>query len=525
MNEIIFQIITSTPDGTGLATSGREMQQAFNGNFTIVKRYLDILLDVVSTQVSSENVRQFRVDTSTTPYKVYYSLDDETVENPEWIYLSANFSDLVGEPRDNIALKEELDSKADADVVTDMQGTVLTHTAQISDLSSRVTPLETITATHTTQINTINDVIPHTVRNPNNTLLYLRFNSVERKLEYSINGTNWNNVADTGVSWTDITGNPEDSAPLNRMVNNLIEDAQQAQGGYATKGELLDHTSDTDNPHQVTAEQLGLGNVLDRLDALEGGGQALVDYSLSDFLDLVADQKSYYVSSQFVNQDDYSDWTKLADIDESNPYTTTEGYPVTVAMNPNDPIVYTGRNLYVTTSSKVDNGITFTLNNDGTYNFTGTSTAQANNYNDVSVKESKLMNGETSTLSSTKALPSGVRVMVEGYRDNTWVRHIFGANQWLSNERQELTGPVDLSDINKIRFTLRVDNDITPNMQNYGFQLENGSKTSFEKYVGGKVVYLPKYYKLKDVTQEGEPNAYELYFSQNAKDYIDAHTI
>lgn len=339
MNEIIFQIITSTPDGTGLATSGREMQQAFNGNFAIVKRYLDILLDVVSTQVSSEDVRQFRVDTSTTPYKVYYTLDDETVENPEWIYLSANFSDLVGEPRDNIALKEELDSKADADVVTDIQGTVLTHTSQISDLSGRVTPLETITATHTTQINTINTVIPHTVRNPNNTLLYIRYNSVERKLEYSTDGNNWYNVADTGVSWTDITGNPEDSVPLNRMVNNLIIDAQQQAGGYATSQDLLNHTSNTNNPHQVTAEQLGLGNVLTRLDALESGEASKADYCLSEYEGMQTTSQSYYISSKFIDQSLYSDWTILATIDANNSYTTTEGWVIDININPYDPVV------------------------------------------------------------------------------------------------------------------------------------------------------------------------------------------
>lgn len=339
MNEIIFQIITSTPDGTGLATSGRGMQQAFNGNFAIVKKYLDILLDVVSTQVSSENVRQFRVDTSTTPYKVYYTLDDETVENPEWIYLSANFSDLVGEPRDNIALKEELDSKADASVVTDIQGKVLTHTSQISDLGSRVTPLETITATHTTQINNINTVIPHTLRNPNNTLLYIRYNSVERKLEYSTDGNNWYNVADTGVSWTDITGNPEDSVPLNRMINNLIVDAQQQAGGYAPSQDLLNHTSNMNNPHKVTAEQLGLGNVLTRLDALESGESTKADYDLSTYKTIQAEHQCYYISSIYLNQNDYSDWSLQATVDAEHTYTTPEGWEIDVNINPYDPVV------------------------------------------------------------------------------------------------------------------------------------------------------------------------------------------
>lgn len=146
-----------------------------------------------------------------------------------------------------------------------------------------------------------------------------------------------------------------------------------------------------------------------------------------------------------------------------------------------------GKNLFVTPESVESNGITFTLNENGTYDISGTATAQANAiiFEDISWLE----NGETYTLSANQPLV-GVYAYVEAYSGNTWVRHILGGGQYLSPDRQTLTGQVNVSGADRIRFVIRVQPGATVDMSNLGIQLELGdTATEFAPFTltGGAV--------------------------------------
>ena len=139
-----------------------------------------------------------------------------------------------------------------------------------------------------------------------------------------------------------------------------------------------------------------------------------------------------------------------------------------------------GKNLFNGSGSTSANGITFTKNEDGSYNITGTSTAQANAYNYVDLENSGLENGQTYTFSSNQALPSGVYVMVELYNGTTWLRHMISA---LSSSTQKDTSTSNLTNATRVRFGLRIDSGKTINISNLKIQLELGSTaTDYEQY-------------------------------------------
>lgn len=686
MDELIFQLIKSTPNGTD-ATTGREMQQAFNSNFEKTKLYIKSILEILSKQVSSEDVRQFKVDTTSTPYKVYYSLDDETVEDPTWTYLSASFSDLVGEPTDNIALKELLDSKAESSTVADIQSKTLTNTTDISDIKGRLSPLETTSATHTQQIQEIQNSQEDLVFTEHGSKFYIRFNSMENRVEYSLNNIVWKSIADTGVSWVDISGDPEDSTTLTRFINNLIseviagglqlydvdnilskaDDATKddygyitisgdntsgtealvkkyytnalslepntnynvfveisdisgtghlsvvsictdtegqftnefktnfnalqlghiynqlcltrssftytdtnneehdilgslltnvtfapgqsgsvtfrisvvkdtelttdefeysaySGGGFARYSQLKDHTANQANPHNVTAEQLGLGNVKTTLDYLTSQVGATTNYSPSSYLKLDQEDTTYYTSSQFISVDDVDDWTLVGNVTTGAPFTTSDGYTITVDMNPVTKVLNNGYNLFppnrVTPTSETHGGATFT-NSDGSIVISGS----GNTTDEVA---HKVFMTHKDTIALLKEGPITFKtsqvtnpyLIVELKDDNT-------TYFTLSNETAtESSATVTKEMLDNPETTLGIGyyaGNSTPIVAGDTKQIlyQDGDGT-WEPYTGGKEIILPNYYNMIDESTE-DNRLYKVYFSQTMKDYLESH--
>lgn len=259
MDEIIFQRITSTPDGV-LATSGRLMERAFNENFDAVKFNLDTLFSVASIQVSSSNVTQLKIDTSVTPYAIYYSLDELSEEEPEWHLLTSTFSNLVGSPEDHILLKQILDSKASTVSVDGVSAIVSSHTSSIGSIQSTVAGNVEDIGNLQGAVSTLQSSVQDVVTTPSgHEKFILRYNSLNGLVEFSLdNGTSWTNLSVTKVDWEDIIGDAEDNQELTDRVNALIYNSISS---LATREQLLEHTTDTNNPHNITKETLGLDKV------------------------------------------------------------------------------------------------------------------------------------------------------------------------------------------------------------------------------------------------------------------------
>ena len=130
-------------------------------------------------------------------------------------------------------------------------------------------------------------------------------------------------------------------------------------------------------------------------------------------------------------------------------------------------------NIWFGGESVTVNGVTFTKNEDGSYDITGTATAEANCYGYANIADSKLINGNGYTLSINKLYSSSVNILTEAYAGNIWVRHVMNAMNTTTNLSSNKY--VTIADnITRIRYGLRVSKGQTVNVQGLKIQLEKG---------------------------------------------------
>lgn len=262
MPEIQFRTLVATRDGVN-ASTGKQTEVAFNENFALVKTLLDQLFTLAAITITSEQMTQIKVDTTTTPYKLYYSLDDLDEPNPTWTPLvETGFADLGGSPNDNIALRTALDSKGAASDVATLQTQMSAAQGNISNLQTTVGQHTTTIGQQGVAISGLQSDVNDRVRTPHGDLLYLQFVPATNAIQYSVDGTTWVDILSSGISFGSITGNADDNASLVNYVAAQIAAAMVTIGNtYVTQTIYNGHVADTNNPHSVTKSQVGLGNV------------------------------------------------------------------------------------------------------------------------------------------------------------------------------------------------------------------------------------------------------------------------
>lgn len=87
-------------------------------------------------------------------------------------------------------------------------------------------------------------------------------------------------------------GNVYTKSEVDSLLDNKL-DSDTAATTYATKTELTAHTSDTDNPHQVTKDQVGLGNVDNTSDLNKP-----ISTAVQEALNLKANQATTYTKDE-----------------------------------------------------------------------------------------------------------------------------------------------------------------------------------------------------------------------------------
>lgn len=362
--DIIFQKLISTVDGIG-ASTGKQTEKAFNENFELVKDLFTKVLTILSITVTSAELKQLKVDTSTTPYTLYYSLDDESVATPTWIpLLQFGFSQLTGSPMDNIALKTILDSKAgqgDLDQLvlrvngldtnsTTLQSEIDTLKAKDTSLDKEITDLKNkdkaldqkdailaqdikTNADNITSIKkTLTDQVVYTEVGSS---LWIRYNTGDSTLEISTDqGTSWSPVGTLNIQWNQILGQPNTNTNL---VNYITSTINKALTNYITTTAFNNHTKDYNNPHKVTASQLGLGSVLARIGALEAKSGVIYTANHKSFQSHASEllPATYLTSSTFdrahiiYESEEYYSFTKT--ISSTETYTGPDGTVITTA--------------------------------------------------------------------------------------------------------------------------------------------------------------------------------------------------
>ena len=131
-------------------------------------------------------------------------------------------------------------------------------------------------------------------------------------------------------------------------------------------------------------------------------------------------------------------------------------------------------NIWFGGESTTNNGITFTKNADGSYDITGTATAEANCFNYINIANTKLKNGINYNLSINKLTNDNVLILTEAYANETWDSHVINA---LNTSNSFLTNKIiNIKDnITRIRYSIRVEKGQTVNIKGLKIQLEEGT--------------------------------------------------
>ena len=130
-------------------------------------------------------------------------------------------------------------------------------------------------------------------------------------------------------------------------------------------------------------------------------------------------------------------------------------------------------NIWFGGKSTTNNGITFTKNADGSYDITGTATAEANCFNYINIANTKLKNGINYNLSINKLTNGKVIILTEAYANETWDSHVINA---LNTSNSFLTNKIiNIKDnITRVRYGIRVEKGQTVNIKGLKIQLEEG---------------------------------------------------
>lgn len=385
MNELIFQKLKSTVDGVG-ATTGKQTEKAFNENFDLVKNLFTEVLTALAITVTSSELKQIRVDTTTDPYTLYYSLDDESVDNPNWIkLLQFGFSQLTGSPYDSISLKTVLDSKAPVGSIDSINLQITGINTDIfninkdisglrdedSNLHDEIARLDESDATIkasiqalkaneiaalTAEDNRLQDEIDalelasgqisadlsRVVFTEQGSTLWMRYDPDANELQASTDvGKSWQPVGALSLEWKQLTGNPDESTTLNTFVSARLTDALT---NYVQTATFSAHTKDYDNPHKVTANQLGLGSILPRIESLESQSSTLNYANPTSYLKHYADAASglWILSSGFgrtklriEEEAYYTTVYTLTSLEDS--FTGEDGLVITISSWESDP--------------------------------------------------------------------------------------------------------------------------------------------------------------------------------------------
>lgn len=159
--------------------------------------------------------------------------------------------------------------------------------------------------------------------------------------------------------------------------------------------------------------------------------------------------------------------------------TPTPDAPVAVQTVTGENVVkIRGKNLLELPSAGTADGVTYSVNSDGTFNIHGT-----NNSGHEILFSYYLDSGEFQsvdyTLGAREALPYGLSCRCEIYSGVTWKRSFVS----VSSTRQTKTGTPDFTDADRVRVAISIANGATVNIDNVGIQLEKGSSaSSFEPY-------------------------------------------
>ena len=168
--------------------------------------------------------------------------------------------------------------------------------------------------------------------------------------------------------------------------------------------------------------------------------------------------------------------TNFYQLEKGGTATSFEKYGVTPSPEFPSEIVSLGyENLFFGGDTYSNNGIKFTKNADGTYDVSGTATAEANIFSYVSLADSGLIHNKEYIFHINQSLPEGVLILVETYNGTTWINYLQPSGKYLSGTKTNIREVANIpSNVTQIRYAIRVRSGYTVDIKNLAIMLEKG---------------------------------------------------
>jgi len=245
-----------------IGMSGEKFVDKMNINLEATDAQFLAHHNALNVRIISNQIKEIKVENGNT----YYTLDGTDVpeEDRVWHTLQGEWGKIGGTLSDQTDLQEALNAKANQSDFIVLQKNVADNYAELQELQEDFDELSDTVSSMYLQIN-----------NPSNGIL-ARLNIAENllgkkissdqvleirttdglSLEFTTDGHTWKPVSTAGVvEWGDIIGDIGNQADL------LLRFDEVNDGIDLVSRALQSHENDTSNPHQVTAAQVGLGNV------------------------------------------------------------------------------------------------------------------------------------------------------------------------------------------------------------------------------------------------------------------------
>ena len=234
-----------------IGMSGEKFIDKMNANFHATDAQFLAHHNALNIRIISNQIKEIKVENGNT----FYTLDDPDVPEEEkvWHTLQGEWGKIGGNLEDQTDLQQALNAKANQSDFIVLQKMVQDNYTEFQDLAAIDNQINNNSTGILVRLNTAETLLAKKISSDQ--VLEIRTTD-GLSLEFTTDGHTWKPVSTAGVvEWGDIIGDIGNQADLLLRFSD-INDTMDALNRL-----LSDHKDDISNPHQVTAAQVGLGNV------------------------------------------------------------------------------------------------------------------------------------------------------------------------------------------------------------------------------------------------------------------------
>ena len=240
---------------------GQVMVTKINTNFHAIDSEFLYMATEIGKRIKSEQIKEIKKENG----HLYYTEDGSIwtqLDGTTWGQITgtiANQTDLMNILNDKAPLDrfEALVSQVDVN-----ESNITKLLTDMTTAKQNISSLQTAVNQHNEDIDEINSTLA--VKISSDTIKAFRQKSGDpNNLEFTINGRDWITLLgeQTVVAWGEIVGDIQNQRDLIVLFNDYSTTDEMNAAIKVVSDALSTHTTNTNNPHNVTKEQVGLGNV------------------------------------------------------------------------------------------------------------------------------------------------------------------------------------------------------------------------------------------------------------------------